>query len=155
MGAHGQLPEPALQHGVASGGGLVSEQFFRLKAPCKDCPFRRDVHPYLRPARVQQILDSILRRDENFPCHKTIEVSDVDPADGDWDETFRPLKNDENEAFCAGALILLAKHKHPNRIPRVAQMLGWYDPELMKQTDVVFDSAQDMINAARKADQHG
>lgn len=61
---------------------------FKLKAPCGNCPFRTDKPKqkgWLGRERAKEIYEA-LRNDKTFTCHKTI-------------------NNDEQ--FCAGALILL------------------------------------------------
>ena len=46
-----------------------------MKSPCKHCPFRRDVKPFLHPQRAAQIAIAALNPYNEFPCHKTT-VSD-------------------------------------------------------------------------------
>jgi hypothetical protein len=124
-----------------------------LVAPCKQCPFRRDVAGYLRPGRAEQILGSLVRKDESFICHKTIVMDHECQADEEeWDDTYRPILKDDKAQFCAGALILLKKLGHPNRIPRIAMHLGLWDQEKMRNEDVIFDTEEEMIQHMEKAD---
>lgn len=111
---------------------------FDLKRPCKDCPFRKDVTPYLRPDRAAEILDAIERQDQSFTCHKTIS------GEQQSDEGYVPGETDQ---FCAGALIMLEKMGSPNRLPRIAEFLKIYDPTQLRGHDNVFDSRTDMIDA--------
>lgn len=38
-----------------------------IKTPCNNCPFRKDVEPFLSGQRAAEIADA-----ESFVCHKTI-----------------------------------------------------------------------------------
>ena len=53
-----------------------------MKVPCKHCPFRNDITPYLHPARAEEIAYAALNPYQSFPCHKTTEY-DEDSEDGD------------------------------------------------------------------------
>lgn len=46
-----------------------------MKAPCKHCPFRSDVKPYLTPHRREELAYAAQNPYNSFPCHKTT-VSD-------------------------------------------------------------------------------
>lgn len=48
----------------------------RMAKPCKHCPFRRDVTPFLHPKRAAEIAYSSQNRYSDFPCHKTTEFDD-------------------------------------------------------------------------------
>lgn len=71
---------------------------YELTKPCNNCPFRSDKLFPLKPGRVKEILDSLMRRGE-FPCHKTTQHDD----DGNYVKT-------ETEQHCVGVLILLEKN---------------------------------------------
>lgn len=47
-----------------------------MKEPCAHCPFRRDVRPFLHPARAEEIAGLALNPYSDFHCHKTIEHDD-------------------------------------------------------------------------------
>lgn len=49
----------------------MSETWF-VKKPCKHCPFRRDVTPFLHPERAAEISELSWNRFNEFHCHKTI-----------------------------------------------------------------------------------
>ena len=49
---------------------------YYVKKPCKHCPFRRDVTPFLHPDRAAEIAYSASNRYSEFPCHKTLEYED-------------------------------------------------------------------------------
>lgn len=43
-----------------------------VKEPCRHCPFRRDVVPFLHPVRVAEIARWAWNPYSSFPCHKTL-----------------------------------------------------------------------------------
>lgn len=45
---------------------------YGLISPCKNCPFRTDIKPFITAARAKDILSS----QGEFHCHKTIEVGE-------------------------------------------------------------------------------
>lgn len=69
-----------------------------MKKPCQHCPFRRDVKPFLRTARAEEIAYAATNPYNSFPCHKTTE------ADEDGSE----MLETENSKQCAGFLTLMA-----------------------------------------------
>jgi hypothetical protein len=113
---------------------------FDLKAPCRECPFRTDVRPYLRPGRVREILDAIIGRQQTFACHKTVDYSGAE--DGESDGVVG-----DNSQNCAGALILLEKIERPNQMMRIAERLGFYDRRKLKMKSSVYQSPEQMIAA--------
>ena len=113
---------------------------FRLKSPCKDCPFLKD-SAYLSAARINEIFEYARSDDVLFPCHKTVDADLEDDI-----AEFRELIDEElhnlgierneanimkytldraeaiglqdrilnaNESACAGWLILAKKRKSP------------------------------------------
>jgi hypothetical protein len=92
-----------------------------LARPCKTCPFRNDVHPYLRKARVLEIVESICDRQESFPCHKTVNYNSV-RYDEENDEEFDRDRTGESQ--CAGAEIFLAHQGTSSQLARIAERLG-------------------------------
>jgi hypothetical protein len=71
------------------------------KKPCKHCPFRNDVKPFLHPDRAAEIAYAAENPYSSFPCHKTTE-HDEDSEDGEMLVT-------ENSKECAGFLTLRAQ----------------------------------------------
>lgn len=69
-----------------------------MKKPCKHCPFRRDVEPFLHPERAADIAYSAQNPYSDFPCHKTLDYN-CDSDDGEGAET-------ENTKTCAGFLAM-------------------------------------------------
>jgi hypothetical protein len=76
-----------------------------MKSPCKHCPFRRDVKPFLHPERAYEIAIAAQNPYNSFPCHKTTE------PDEDGEEML--VTQDSKE--CAGFLTLRAQEGE--RIP--------------------------------------
>lgn len=70
------------------------EERWFVKEPCKHCPFRRDVKPFLHPSRAEEIAYLTENRYSEFHCHKTL---DHDDEDG---ETFAG----RDSLICAGFL---------------------------------------------------
>jgi len=73
-----------------------------MKAPCKHCPFRRDVTPFLHPERAKELAYNAENRYGDFVCHKTTERDD-DNEDGEMLVT-------EASKECAGHLYLKAMY---------------------------------------------
>lgn len=42
-----------------------------IKKPCKHCPFRNDVKPFLHPERGEELANLACNPYSSFPCHKT------------------------------------------------------------------------------------
>lgn len=74
-----------------------------VKKPCSNCPFRRDVRPYLTPERAREIAYAAANQYNDFPCHKTIKY------DGDEDDYGRPTGDFSRAKTCAGFLTMRAQ----------------------------------------------
>lgn len=74
-----------------------------VKKPCKKCPFRSDVTPYLHPERAEELAYSSLNPFSDFICHSTFEY------DGDEDDFGRPSGDFSRSKTCAGFLTLRAQ----------------------------------------------
>ena len=72
-----------------------------VKKPCKHCPFRNDIKPFLHPDRAYQIASSASNPYNDFPCHKTTEYDD-ESEDGEMIVT-------DKSKTCAGFLTLRAQ----------------------------------------------
>lgn len=107
---------------------------FGLKTPCKNCPFRTDVKPYLREGRVSGISRTLTQEQGAFPCHKTVTHND----DGEKDSSLK-------EQHCAGALIMLENMNMPNQLMRIAERLGAYDHRLLDMDAPVFNNTAEFI----------
>lgn len=111
--------------------------------PCKNCPFRKDVEPFLSKERAQEILRQ-LELGESFSCHETVDYSDPIEIDEDGNE-----RNwGGNRRQCAGATWVLLKTQNPNQLMQLGERLLGIDwKAVMRNGDVVFDSPQEMIDA--------
>jgi hypothetical protein len=74
----------------------MSEEF--IKVPCKQCPFRNDVRPYLHPDRAYEIASAAENRFNTFYCHKTL-------GDDGEDTTI-----EQESKMCAGFLTMMAQN---------------------------------------------
>lgn len=113
---------------------------YNLVRPCENCPFRTDVRPYLKPDRIQEMEEALVRGE--FHCHKTLDYSQIE----DWEDE----PGDEKAQHCAGALILLEKIDRPSQMMRICERLGLYHPEKLDMSSPVYDSWEDMIVASEK-----
>lgn len=120
----------------------MTDQYFNLKKPCKDCPFRTDNGFMLTVPRVQGICESLLRG-ESFPCHKTTTHDD----DG------RHCPDSGRNMHCAGAMIMLEHMGQPNQIMQVSERTGWfggYDRNGLDMAAPVFKDHVQMINTYKE-----
>ena len=90
------------------------------KPPCDDCPFRVAPRFHFDEDRACEIAQA-LRRGESFSCHKTLDYSESAGA-------VTPQTR-----HCAGAMLVLEKEGRPNQLMQVAQRLGCYDAEGLRQ----------------------
>ena len=107
---------------------------FALTSPCDNCPFRTDVRPYLRRARIE-MLERDLERG-TFNCHKTV----------------KSLGAKGSEAACAGSLILQEKLGRRPNIMRIAERLGLYDHTKLNMDAPVYESFEAMSDAQEDGD---
>lgn len=54
----------------------MTEEPWFTKKPCKSCPFRRDVTPFLHPERAEDIANSACNPYSEFHCHATLGYDD-------------------------------------------------------------------------------
>ena len=102
-----------------------------MKVPCKTCPFRRDVTPFLRPGRVEQIAELPYNPYNDFTCHNTLDFEE--DSEG-WAESVVT----EKSLTCAGFLTLLYIEQGEDSV---------VIPEGFKPSDLTYESAEDMIDA--------
>lgn len=107
------------------------------RTPCKKCPFRTDVTPYLRPSRAREIAKSI-REGAEFPCHETT----VPDPDNDAEN----IATSSSQA-CAGALIIQEKQGSLNQLARISERIGLYDRDAMRLDAPVYASFADWVRA--------
>lgn len=88
----------------------MSDNSKYCKVPCSNCPFRKDIEPYLTPERAVEISTSAMFDDKNFYCHKTIEHT------GEKDTFGSDIVNDSKAKTCAGFLTL--RSNYGGKIPK-------------------------------------
>lgn len=59
---------------------------------CKQCPFRRNIEPFLTERRYEELANNANNPYGSFPCHKTISI------------------NDDGETFCTEKTLVCAGH---------------------------------------------
>lgn len=110
--------------------------YFTLKRPCKNCPFRTDCLPgWLGRERAEEIAESLNQK--SFECHETTEFS----TDSDDYEQIKTGK----EKHCAGALIMREKMDAPGQMIRIARRLGLYGRFKLKMDSKVFADSDEFI----------
>lgn len=109
---------------------------FAAVRPCKHCPFRNDITPFLRPERAADIAAS-LQRGEDFPCHSTVDYSQTSAGDA------------SNAARCAGAMIICEKTDRPTQAMRIGERLGLYDRNALDMNAPVYDGFTEWVDAHR------
>lgn len=109
-------------------------KFFRLKAPCANCPFLKAGGIELNPGRLEGIKAHLLRDDfSSFYCHKTTHCTGEEEDEDD--EGYSPSGK---EAHCAGAVAFLLSRGRHNIAMRLAFREGHITP-------ADFESAMNMI----------
>jgi hypothetical protein len=129
------------------GGAGMSAHKYGLVSPCKNCPFRTDIKPYITAARAADIL----RSQGEFHCHKTITIgAEAIDDEVDCDDTFREVIDDKNAQVCAGFLICLEHSGAPNQVMRIAERLGLYDRNKLRMDAPVYRGIEIAIRAHRR-----
>lgn len=90
---------------------------FDLKAPCDNCPFRKDGGIRLTEGRVKEIAREFTdTQGGTFPCHKTVRYDDDDA------DARRPMRR--GEQMCMGG-ILFADKQGTNQMVRIGERTGF------------------------------
>lgn len=104
------------------------ETHFRLRRPCKNCPFLREGAIVLAPGRLEGIIKNLIDDDySTFQCHKTVHNN---KTGGEWDDEGIYHASGQ-ESMCVGAMIYLEKVGRPTVAMRMARAFGVYDPKLL------------------------
>jgi hypothetical protein len=110
---------------------------FKLKKPCKDCPFLKNSSTPLHPDRLPSIVED-LHNDSVFYCHKTIDYKNQIDEEGEC------THYTERNQFCAGAMIFLEKQNMPNQMMRIGGRLRQYNyKEILEHKDLVIDDLKE------------
>jgi len=80
-----------------------------MEKPCKHCPYRHDVKPFLTPERGEELAYITENPYSHFACHKTTEHDDESDS-GEMLVT-------ENSKTCAGFLTLMANNVEDGYLP--------------------------------------
>lgn len=121
-----------------------------LVRPCKNCPFRNDIEPYIRAARVRELERGLVGEQATFSCHKTVDYDrDDEDEPADEDRAYTPSESDQQ---CAGAMILLMKIGAPNQLMRIYARFGGLDLDKLDMQAPVYDTFDEMYRAHRKAE---
>lgn len=147
------VEEPIEQYPAAEPKTKDDIKSFKLKRPCKDCPFRKDLPEHLKgwlgKVRVEGIAFNTFKMGQSFPCHKTTGTMHSDYEYDDWGDEAKPTPYDQNTSQCAGAAIMQIKTDNPNAYMQIAERLGWTkEIEAIKQLDLdspVFDTVADFV----------
>ena len=101
--------------------GTNKEDIWFVKKPCKHCPYRRDVKPFLTPARGAELAYYVTNPYNSFPCHKTTEPDEEDETGERMITT--------NSLECAGFLSLM--HNETGR------EIDGFEPSDLVYTDTI------------------
>ena len=104
---------------------MILEYF--VKKPCKHCPYRKDVKPYLRASRGEELAYHAQNQYNSFSCHKTTEHDD----EGEVIVTGKAQE-------CAGFLTL--------QIAELGNRIEGFTPSY----ELVYESIPEMVEAYRK-----
>lgn len=105
-----------------------------MPAPCKNCPFRKDLGDNMQGwlgRRIDDIIEETVTGDKHFTCHKTLK------------------KKKSDERVCAGNLLLQKNAGlNANKTTRLLIALGAIKPDMsdIGGHDTVFNSIEDCKN---------
>lgn len=102
--------------------------------PCKKCPFRNDVEPYIRPDRAVEIAMSLAQGGE-FYCHETTVVDEDD-------ENGAAMTSGPNTLVCAGSVLTMINGEEENKMLRIAERIGSFDRSRLA------DGAEKMVHGS-------
>lgn len=108
-----------------------------MTKPCKNCPFRNDIRPYITGARAEEISEALLN-DKTFTCHK-------------YSHSLG-LPKDQEERHCAGAMIVLEKMEKPNQWMRWMERIGKYNYKELDMGSPVYTDLYEFIEAHELAE---
>jgi hypothetical protein len=103
-----------------------------VSSPCSNCPFRKDVVPYLTPERAVEIVTT----QGTFPCHKTTTFDD------NGNRVFT-----SKDKWCAGFLLLQTNSGIKNDAMQVSERLNMHDMKNIRGADLVYASHEEFIAA--------
>lgn len=101
--------------------------FFNVHTPCENCPFRKTKRLIVTKERAKEIVEQVIHEGKTFTCHKTLRK--------------------KMTTHCAGAIELIKKENQPHFSLAMARSLGIYKEENYNSPELVYDSAEEFINA--------
>ena len=99
-----------------------------MKQPCKHCPYRADVKPFLRAKRGEELAYHASNKYNSFTCHKTTVSDEEFGGEGD------SMVCTENSKECAGFVTLQINE-------------GMDCPEGFTPSEKVYSDIHEMIEA--------
>lgn len=119
---------------------------FKLRQPCDNCPFRKDVHPYLDRDRAAEIGRELVELERTFTCHKTIDYSKIEEcSDEDGNIVSDEWKDIRKNNHCVGAIQFIENCGRPHQMLQVAERLGLYDPKWIDRSVACFESIKAFV----------
>ncbi len=109
---------------------------FKLKRPCANCPWRKDVARFLSPERYRELAAVVLLNGESFHCHKTVDYSE---PEGQIVDTSK---------LCAGAMIMARKLGSDLQIVQIAQRLGIHTEVKLDMEAPVYDTLSGFVTGS-------
>lgn len=108
--------------------------------PCADCPFRKDITPYLTKKKILSIYQAAVKG-TTFTCHKTVDYGLFSQG---------PVEIDRGRRSCAGFLIVCQNDGLYDglTIVQLAKRLAGIEFQFKGQ-DKVYQSFQEVIQAQR------
>jgi hypothetical protein len=100
---------------------------YYCKKPCKHCPFRNDIKPFLTNEFAEELAYSTENPYNSFPCHKTTE----------YDDDSEDMERTNESKECAGFITMQIIANGENFTP----------DGFIPNYDIIYDGAWDMINA--------
>jgi hypothetical protein len=103
-----------------------------MKKPCKNCPYRKDVRPFLTPERGEDLAVHSCNKYNSFTCHQTLDNDD----DGDTVVVAESLE-------CAGYMTMQCLNEGDDNL---------HGEEFTPSYDLVYEDMYDMIAAYEDPD---
>ena len=117
---------------------MTIKDYFKLKKPCDNCPFRKVGAIELSDGRLDGIIEHLESDDrQSFACHKTVHN---ERTGGEWDDDdeYHPSGK---ESECVGAMVYLLKTGNPSVQMRIGAAMGVLDFNALRAlSDEVIDS---------------
>jgi hypothetical protein len=121
----------------------VSQDIFKLKSPCVDCPFRKDSNG-VRHGRLRALeyaLYFIGLMGHVFPCHRSVPEHLDRSGWTQWQD---------GQQMCAGGLAFAENVGQHSLTLQTCIDKGWHDPSTLTDREQVFASLPEMLAAHEK-----